>query len=81
MNKVYLVIEDYSSDYEHGNIIRCFGTYDKAKEYFDKIIEDYKRNDMLFDEVEEDIDSFSTYESGYYSQNHNDLSIEVHSIL
>ena len=75
MNKVYLVIYDWSYDFESNNSVVVFSTKDKALKYMNGIIEDIKR-DNDYDTFEEDKDNFSGYNEGFYAEKHDTIRIE-----
>lgn len=73
-----VVIESILDD-EHDVDGRIFSTYQKAKEFFDKCVEDEKKSDPLMDSenkvVVEGEDYFQIYESGFYNSNHYEITI------
>ena len=73
-----VVIESILDD-EHDVNGRIFSTYQKAKEFFDKCVEDEKKNDPLVDSedkvVAESEDYFQIYEGGFYNSNRYEITI------
>lgn len=73
-----VVIESIFDD-EHDVDGRIFSTYQKAKEFFDKCVEDEKKNDPLMDSedkvVAESEDYFQIYEGGFYNSNRYEITI------
>lgn len=87
--KVYVVIENWACDYDCGNDLEVYSTREKALED----LEERKRSaridfgldnetdnetDDIVEEQEED--SYTIYEDGYYSKNHISISIEEKEI-
>lgn len=87
--KVYVVIESWACDYDCGNSLEVYSTQEKALED----LEERKRNaridfgldnetnnetDDIVEEQEED--SYTIYEDGYYSKNHISIRIEEKEI-
>lgn len=73
-----VVIESILDD-EHDVDGRIFSTYQKAKEFFDKCVEDEKKSDSLMDSedkiVSESEDYFQIYEGGFYNSNRYEITI------
>lgn len=78
--KVYLVISDWATEIDGSDFnIEVFGTYEEAKEEFDKVVADEKENDCLMEssccQMEETENQFEIWEDGYYASNHFRISI------
>lgn len=75
--KVYGVIEDWCVEVESGNSMVVFSNKDKALKYMQNRIEEIKQEyDYNYDTYEENEDSFSAYQDGYYINEHTDIRIE-----
>jgi len=73
MEKVYLVVVDSATDFEKDFSVVAFKNYKDAKVHFDMEVEAAKI-DRDIDWVEETtINEYTTYEEGYYIQNHIDV--------
>lgn len=76
---VWEVVIESMLDDEHDVDGRIFSTYQKAKEFFDKCVEDEKKNDPLMDSedkvVAESEDYFQIYEGGFYNSNRYEITI------
>lgn len=79
--KVYVLIEKWACDYETGFNVDVYNDYGKAKIAMSNKIEEYKNNDMLFDVIENEKDYFTTYDDGYYMENHNTLMIQEKDVI
>lgn len=73
--KVYGVIEDWCVEVENGNSMVVFSDKDKALKYMNGRIEEIKQ-EYDYDTYEENEDSFSAYQDGYYINEHTDIRIE-----
>ena len=84
MNKVYLVISNYSNQ-NSGNIdiqnIIAFDTYEKAKEYFEKEKAKIKSFDLGYDEIEEIEDYYCESINGEYLYYHELVYIEEKEVF
>lgn len=84
INKVYIVIENYSSE-SSGNIdiqsIYVFKNYDKAKEQFEKIKRSIKHLELGYSEIEESKDYYCEYENGEYLYYHELVYIKEEEVL
>lgn len=91
-NYIYLVIFDWAiDDFQEQDIdIRAYSTFEKAYKEFDSLkftaINDYNE---LFDKEDIEIDEsdindtyiFSIYEEGFYSRNHNTITLVKKELL
>lgn len=76
MNKVYLVIEEWSADFDGGHDINVFYSQEDAQKFTRKRIEEIKKEDFGYDnELEEDY-YYSGYIDGEYASNHTSIYIE-----
>lgn len=76
MNYVYLVIEDYATDYESGKEIEAYSTLEKAQKRVKEKIKDFKKLDVSYDVEIEEPYYYEGYESGYYIKNHTSIYIQ-----
>lgn len=75
MEKVYLVVVDSATDYHNDFSVVAFKNYKDAKVNFDMEVRAAK-DDRDEDWIEDvSIDMYSTYEEGYYSSDHIDVSL------
>lgn len=76
---VWEVVIESMLDDEYDVDGRIFSTYQKAKEFFDKCVEDEKKNDPLMDSedkvVAESEDYFQIYKGGFYNSNRYEITI------
>lgn len=73
--KVYGVLEEWCVDVENGNSMVVFSDKDKALKYMNGRIEEIKQ-EYDYDTYEENEDSFSAYQDGYYINEHTDIRLE-----
>lgn len=89
--KVYIILEDWASDYESGNNIEVYDTKEKALEDFNDRIKnarvdmnyDYNENEQIEDSdmvEEKEDDYYCIYEDGYYTRNHITIRLEVKEV-
>lgn len=83
MNKVYLVIEDYANDSDliSESYVNVFATYEKAKEYFDKVKQQIISYDLNYDDLEEKENYYCEWESGEYLYYHELVYIEEKEVF
>ena len=75
MKKVYLVVVDSVTDYHNDFSVVAFKNYKDAKVNFDMEVRAAK-DDRDEDWIEDvSIDMYSTYDDGYYSKDHIDVSL------
>lgn len=73
--KVYVLVVESTVDYSTDREVKVFEYYRDAKEAFHEEVET-ARQDAGYDWIEdESMNSFSTYEDGYYPMNHIDVLI------
>ena len=73
--KVYVVVEDWSCDFESGESIVAFSTMEKARAYMNNRIEEIQQEyDYDTTEITETYGDF--YNEGYYRENHTSIRIE-----
>ena len=71
---MYLLINNWSYDYECGEQIKLYDDYKKANNDFKKQIDEIK-DDGLLNIVEDEENYFSTYDDGEYLMNHSTVEI------
>lgn len=86
MNKVWLVTTEWVEESLLGNggITRVFSSYEKAKQVFNELVEEDKKDNFggvynIEDseyEWEEDKTHWSIWRSGYYNSDHSNITIE-----
>ena len=75
--KVWIVTIKEVIDYQVNNYSpKVFSTYEKAKAYFDGEVEQMKEDLPESWISESGKDYFSTWEDGYYDDNHSTISID-----
>lgn len=75
MKKVYLVVVDSATDYHNDFSVVAFKNYKDAKVNFDMEVRAAK-DDRDEDWIEDvSIDMYSTYDDGYYTSDHIDVSL------
>ena len=79
INKVYLVIEDWSADFDNGVDINVFKDLEKAQEYIKQRIEEEKNN-TCYDTNNIEEYSYEGYNEGEYAENHLSMYIEEKEI-
>ena len=90
--KIYLAVNDWSTEDASGISTYAFDTLEKAKEEISKWIEEEKREcwDQAFDENGELLDgyeleqtalSWEIWESGYYISSHTRIEIRILEVL
>lgn len=79
MKKVYLVVEEYTTDFDKGNDIKVFKDYNDAKKYFNERLEDVKQ--MSYDVFNIVEDSCEAYVDGEYTYYHTCLNIVEKEVL
>jgi len=82
INKVYLVVEDWSADFDNGVDINVFKDLEKAQEYIkQRIEEEEEENNDFYDNtiIEEDY-YYSCYNDGYCAENRLRMYIEEKGI-
>ena len=77
MEKMYLVIQDWSVGHEvEMASYQLFRKYEDANEYLEKIKEEIKSRDYGWDEKDEMEDYYCEYVNGEYIYNHDLVRIE-----
>lgn len=72
---IFVVLENWSCDFESGNNMVAFDDKKKAINYMNGRITEIKQ-EYDYDTCEEDEDDFSAFNEGYYAENHTDIRIE-----
>lgn len=87
-NKVFLLVEKWQFHGDGNSLIEVYGTYEKAKEKFNKIIKEEKEHLNNKDEeqlqeycIEKYEDYFSYYKDGFYTEENYTLQIEKREII
>lgn len=75
MNKVYLVIESWSSNFENGMNINVFKNLTDAQKLVREKIDSIKNASDYNTELEEDY-YYEGYNDGEYNENHTSIYIE-----
>lgn len=83
MEKIYIVVVHQVEDFaELALSAKPFSSIDKAKEYFNSIVEDERSNANKKDwEIETDTDvCFCAFEEGRYTENHSFVELREEEI-
>lgn len=78
--RVYIVEMDDCFDYDHKRKIKVFSTYEKAKIYYNKILNEFKNSDCKYSSIDEGKDYYCGCDEGWYERDHFDISI-THKIV
>lgn len=80
MENIYLVVEQYGYDGEDEYKTTCFSTKEKAKEFFDKRVDDEKTSSWIKDCINDPYSYCDIVEEDYYFHIYNDLSFDETTI-
>lgn len=77
MSKVYLVIEEITFNGDPNHNVTCCGTYDKAVEIFNRLVEKEKESSYIRDEDYTELDESEDYFHWYDDVNFDSTTIFI----
>ena len=75
MKRVYILEFEMFDGEEHDKWTMVFETIEKAREKFEAVKENYKEFWGSFDTIEEDVDSLSAFDMGWYDNAYFEIEI------